>query len=182
MTKFYYVRHGESTANVDGVSAGWSDVALTDNGRQQAALAAEAIKKSGLKFDKIISSPLSRTLDTAKIIAQIIDYPVDNIVVIEDMKEKSAGSMELGPKSVLFSKTEEEFAELGGENAEMFRTRVKRLIPQIRKESEGASNVLIVAHSGVFKMLYVVSRNLEPATKMYDVDRPKFADLVEIQI
>lgn len=34
--KYYFTRHGQSVANVEHISAGWSDVPLTELGRSQA--------------------------------------------------------------------------------------------------------------------------------------------------
>ena len=182
MTKYYFVRHGESTANVDRVSAGWSDVALTENGINQAYKTAKEIKDLGIKFDVIISSPLSRALDTAKIIAKLNNYPEQSIKLLDKLKEKSAGSMELGPISVIFDKTEQEFKEMGGENAEMFRDRVRIVLEEIKKLSKGCNIVLIVAHSGIYKMAEVIDKKLEPATTMYDVEVPKNADFIDFPL
>jgi len=79
MTKYYFVRHGESESNCDGVLAGHLDYPLTDNGIRQAIDAAKSIKESGVKFDSMLSSPLSRAYDTAKIIASFNQYKEEDI-------------------------------------------------------------------------------------------------------
>ena len=182
MTKYYFARHGESTANVDHVAAGWSDVPLTERGRQQAHDTADEIYKTKLKFDKILSSPLSRALDTAKIIAEVIGYPVEKIVVLDDLKEKTVGCLELGPPTEVYNKTEEEMAALGGENAEMFRNRVRRVIKEIRQITESDDNILVVAHAGIYKASVVIADNKEPATEIYNIEPPKNAALLEYPI
>lgn len=64
---FYFARHGECIANVKGVIAGGGDNSpLTELGKTQAKETAQNLK--GVDFDLIISSPMSRTLDTTKII------------------------------------------------------------------------------------------------------------------
>jgi broad specificity phosphatase PhoE len=69
----YFIRHGESEANLRHVFAGQKDnSALTDKGREQARLEGEKIKSLNLSISKIISSPLIRAHDTAKIVAGII--------------------------------------------------------------------------------------------------------------
>jgi probable phosphoglycerate mutase len=63
------VRHGQTTYNVEGRLPGQLDgVALTDEGRCQAWRAAVAL--SALPLSAVISSPLERALETAKIIAR----------------------------------------------------------------------------------------------------------------
>ncbi|GGL24226.1 MSMEG_4193 family putative phosphomutase [Phycicoccus endophyticus] len=60
------LRHGHSTANADGVLAGWTEgVGLTDTGRDQAARAAERL--SALTVVRAVSSPLQRCRETASL-------------------------------------------------------------------------------------------------------------------
>jgi probable phosphomutase (TIGR03848 family) len=58
------LRHGHSTANADGVLAGWTPgVGLTDTGREQAARVAERL--GPLTIARAVSSPLQRCAETA---------------------------------------------------------------------------------------------------------------------
>ena len=66
MATVLLLRHGRTTANADGVLAGWSDVGLDDTGQQQAKTAAERLRDVPLAG--ALSSPLPRcrqTLETA---------------------------------------------------------------------------------------------------------------------
>jgi probable phosphomutase (TIGR03848 family) len=57
------VRHGRSTANADGVLAGWSPgIALDDIGRDQAT--ALAARLAGLQLAAVVTSPLQRCRET----------------------------------------------------------------------------------------------------------------------
>ncbi|WP_225845729.1 histidine phosphatase family protein [Streptomyces sp. HPF1205] len=59
------VRHGRSTANADGVLAGWSPgVALDDTGRAQAT--ALAARLAALPLAAVVSSPLQRCRETVE--------------------------------------------------------------------------------------------------------------------
>lgn len=65
----YFVRHGQTDNNKNRiVNGGNDDLDLNETGREQAKQTAEAIKKSGIQFDRIISSPLARAVNTTKII------------------------------------------------------------------------------------------------------------------
>src|SRR5581483_5723923 len=75
MKKLYFIRHGESVSNVERWHAGRIDTPLTERGRQQAREAGKKAKAQKLHFDLIVSSPLSRALETARIIAKEIGYP-----------------------------------------------------------------------------------------------------------
>ncbi|MEJ8838159.1 2,3-bisphosphoglycerate-dependent phosphoglycerate mutase [Ramlibacter sp. AN1133] len=54
------IRHGESTANLEGRYAGWSDVALTQAGIEQARAAGRKLRQAGLEFDLCYTSVLKR--------------------------------------------------------------------------------------------------------------------------
>lgn len=59
------VRHGRSTANADGVLAGWSQgVALDDSGRDQAT--ALAARLGALPLAAVVTSPLQRCQETVR--------------------------------------------------------------------------------------------------------------------
>jgi 2,3-bisphosphoglycerate-dependent phosphoglycerate mutase len=58
------LRHGESTWNRENRFTGWTDVDLTDKGRQEAAEAGRLIKAEGLTFDVAFTSVLKRAIRT----------------------------------------------------------------------------------------------------------------------
>ena len=65
--KLVFVRHGLSSFNEKGLIQGRTDDSyLTDKGYEQASQSGKAL--SGIKFDKIYSSPLVRAAETAKTI------------------------------------------------------------------------------------------------------------------
>ncbi len=95
MTHLYFIRHGLSQLNVEGKVAGTTETPLTEIGKQQASAAGKNTK--GLGIEHIISSPLSRALDTAKLIAKEIGYPVNKIEINPLFIERSFGVMEAQP-------------------------------------------------------------------------------------
>ncbi len=68
MTTVYFVRHGQSAANLTQTFAGHTDVPLTDLGRQQAEFTANFLANTPLSA--VYSSDLSRAYDTACVVAQ----------------------------------------------------------------------------------------------------------------
>lgn len=92
MKKLYFVRHGLSEMNVSGHWAGTSETPLTTEGRKQAKLAGKKAKK--LNIDYIVSSPLKRAHETAKIIAEEIGYPIDQIYINPLFVERHWGKLE----------------------------------------------------------------------------------------
>jgi len=71
------LRHGESIGNAESRWQGQSEYPLTDKGRKQAHSLAARWKKEKAKFDFVISSPLSRTKETAEIIASALNLKVE---------------------------------------------------------------------------------------------------------
>ena len=71
------MRHGESVGNVESRWQGQADYPLTDTGRAQARELASRWKKESVKFDLVISSPLMRASETARIIADKLGVEVE---------------------------------------------------------------------------------------------------------
>ena len=77
MHKLVLMRHGESQWNLENRFTGWTDVDLTDTGREQARKAGELLKKEGYTFDLAYSSLLKRAIRTLWIALDAMDamYP-----------------------------------------------------------------------------------------------------------
>lgn len=161
MAEIYFVRHGESQANASGVIAGSLDVLLTEKGIRQARDAGEMVVKNGMQIDTIISSPLSRAYETAKIIAETIHYPLDKIIVIDELREKRAGNFEGGTVGALYAATDEEMRQAGAESFADFAERVRRANAMVKMHAKGTT--LIVGHAGIYRMAQTLYRNLPPA-------------------
>jgi 2,3-bisphosphoglycerate-dependent phosphoglycerate mutase len=58
------LRHGESTWNKENRFTGWTDVDLSDTGREEAARAGDLMKDAGHVFDIVYTSVLTRALRT----------------------------------------------------------------------------------------------------------------------
>ncbi|MEM7338014.1 MAG: histidine phosphatase family protein [Actinomycetota bacterium] len=84
-TSVLLVRHGQSTWNEEHRWQGQADPPLSDHGRHQAHLAAQAIGT----VDAIVSSPQIRALETATIIGEQIG--VGPIQIVEELRERNAG-------------------------------------------------------------------------------------------
>jgi len=64
MPTLVLLRHGESVWNKENRFTGWTDVDLSDAGRQEAAKAGRALKAAGLSFDIAYTSLLKRAIRT----------------------------------------------------------------------------------------------------------------------
>jgi 2,3-bisphosphoglycerate-dependent phosphoglycerate mutase len=64
VTKLVLIRHGESTWNKENRFTGWTDVDLSDKGRQEAREAGQVLKAGGYTFDVAYTSVLKRAIRT----------------------------------------------------------------------------------------------------------------------
>ena len=64
MYKIVLMRHGESQWNLENRFTGWTDVDLTELGRDQARRAGELLKEKGFRFDLAYTSVLTRAIRT----------------------------------------------------------------------------------------------------------------------
>jgi probable phosphoglycerate mutase len=137
---FYFMRHGESEANLADTIAGSLDVALTELGHRQASAAAALLKPVGITA--IYSSALKRAHDTAAHVGVALDLPV---ITIAELAERSWGELEGQPRSGRMHGS----TPPGAETPQEYMQRVLQGLAKI--DARGLP--LIVAHSGVFRVL-----------------------------
>lgn len=148
MTFISLVRHGQTDWNLAKRIQGSSDIPLNATGRAQAEATGRAL--SGGRFDAIYASPLSRALDTARIIA---------------------GHVGLGEPGALPAVAERQYGEAEGLTGEQILARwpdgepvpgresreqvVERALPALRAlgEQHPGENVIVVSHGGVISSL-----------------------------
>ncbi|HEV7368228.1 histidine phosphatase family protein [Arenibaculum sp.] len=138
---FHFLRHGETVANRAGTIAGHLDSPLTELGRRQARDAGSALAGAGIR--RIWTSSLSRAHETAAIVAEPLGVEV---TVLAGLRERAWGAWEGQPRAVLVRSATPE----GGEGPDAFRGRVLAALA----ETAGPWPALIVAHSGVYRVLH----------------------------
>jgi 2,3-bisphosphoglycerate-dependent phosphoglycerate mutase len=62
MHKVVLLRHGQSTWNEENRFTGWTDVDLTEKGREEARAAGRLLKDGGFGFDRVFTSLLKRAI------------------------------------------------------------------------------------------------------------------------
>lgn len=147
----YVVRHGQTTWNLEHRCQGISDVPLTEKGIEEAKELQPLVKK--IDVDVVISSPLSRAIDTAKIL-------VDNklpINIDDRIKERDWGMNEGMPIEMLDQYDCWDFilnTEVQGiEKVQDFMKRVADFIEDIKVRYKD-KKVLVVAHSAVIRVIH----------------------------
>ncbi len=151
------VRHGETSANLDGVWHGSTDTPLTERGRLQAERVAEYLATRHPDATTVYSSPLARARDTASLISTRLGIP---LVIDPDLAEYHLGSWEgvsysdLHQKHRFWERIKEDadFAPHGGESP---RVVVQRFTDSLRRISlkHAGERVVVVAHGGALSMV-----------------------------
>lgn len=170
----YFIRHGESEANLKHVFAGQKDDSpLTDKGREQAKAEGLKIKDMGLKIDYIVSSPLIRAYDTAKIVADIIGY-TNEISIDARITEYDMGSLTGTPTFEITSKqmVSAEYAE----NPKEFADRVHSFLNEWSNKEE---TILMVCHAGVGRIIENIKQNGDPEL-FYDLPAYPNAEVIKL--
>ena len=150
-TTFYFVRHGESEGNAARVFTGQTDSPLTARGRQQADVVAQELAK--VKFDRIVSSDLSRTRDTARVIAKPHGIEVEVVPELREIDVGDRTGKTFDETKGLPSWNDDGFvAWPGGETLEEVLSRTLGAIERLTRESPGKT-ILVVGHGGVNRIL-----------------------------
>lgn len=156
MAKIYLVRHGESIANTKGIYQGQTyDTPLSSMGLKQA----KALVKyfSRIEVKKIFSSPLTRTLATAKQVAESKKIPIFKAI---EIIETNHGQWEGLKKKFIEQKWPNLYqtwlnkpAKAKFPNGETFHETNKRVIDWWNSIISSNPDSLIVTHDNVIRII-----------------------------
>jgi len=152
--KILFIRHGESTDDIDDQYGGWADFDLTDKGKQQLAHSSAEIGKLGLDFELIIHSPLKRASQSAKVLADKLNLEMEELVWLKERNKYGLLSGMTKEKGVA------DFPELvqmledgyvyGAEPGNMFDKRVSEAYDILRSYKQP---LIAVTHGGFLNSL-----------------------------
>jgi len=157
MRKIYFLRHGQTNANVEKRYCGQTDVALNHKGLADAGSIAKMLKN--ISIDTIVSSDLKRTIQTADLINEYHNLKIElapefreiNFGKFENLTFKEIG--ELYPKEkekMIKEKINYNFIE-GESLTKLYNRVIKAFYKLIKDKPE--DNILIVSHGGVIGMI-----------------------------
>lgn len=92
--KLVLVRHGQSTWNLENRFTGWTDVPLTDTGRNEARDGANMLLKNDLRFDVVHTSMLKRAIHTLNIILDQTDQNYLPVLKHWRLNERHYGALQ----------------------------------------------------------------------------------------
>ncbi|HVX90218.1 MAG TPA: class I tRNA ligase family protein [Candidatus Paceibacterota bacterium] len=152
---YFVMRHGEAENNAQNIldctnEKHWP---LTDAGRTQAEKAAADLARAGIT--KIYASPLERTRETARIVAQRLGIPEEAIVFDDRIREFNFGEMNGGPLERFTAYRREHAYDQpfpSGESDQQVKRRVGDFIYELEREL-AHENVLVVTHGAVVEAM-----------------------------
>jgi broad specificity phosphatase PhoE len=181
MLRLLVVRHGQTDFNTERRYQGAIDVALNATGVRQAEALVQRLPMD--EIDVIVSSPLERALQTARIIAQTLPRDVQ---VMEHFRERSVGVYEgLTPEEVKAKYPglwEQRLTRQmnqtppGGETIMEVGCRVLEGLAQL-KQQHSNKTVLLVAHAFVARVIYgIINRVSDEQFYSYRLENGEIAE------
>lgn len=167
ITKIYFVRHGETNGNKNGLILGTWDLNLNRTGIRQAKKSAQILAKicKKEKISYILCSPLKRTRQTARIISKTTN--IKKIIIDKNLVERSEGTWQkktywevrdIDP--VNFKKWVRDPYKTKppkGESVIDLINRMKKFYKKVLSQYKG-KNIIVVTHSGPIRafLLYIL--------------------------
>lgn len=143
---FWFLRHGETDWNAQGLSQGRTDIPLNQVGRAQAERAARTL--APLPIATIVASPLLRARRTAEIAAATLGLPV---TLDEDLAEVNFGTQEGLPMGDWYD--DWIAGDYTPDGAESFAALCERTVRGVNRAIALPGPVLVVAHGALFRAL-----------------------------
>jgi broad specificity phosphatase PhoE len=166
--KLLLIRHGQSVANTEGRLQGQLDSPLTELGRNQARALARRLAREEWSISVVYASDLSRTAETAEILAGDMGAPV---VLDERLREHDIGPL----TGIVWREIESLYPDIwhslhydaewtdipGTEGYEALRSRLAAMLADIQARHGEDETVMVVSHGGSLSMFLVEILNME---------------------
>ena len=185
-TRIFLVRHGSTTLTAEDRFAGATDVPLSMDGRVQAASLARRLREQPIAA--VYASPLSRTMETARILAQ--PHNVD-VQPCDGLREISHGRWEQLTRHEVEKQFPEEaaaweedpftFAPEGGESGLQVTARSLPALLEIVRTHPGA-DVIVVSHKATIRLLLSSLLGFDPRRYRDNLDQsPAALNIVDFK-
>lgn len=182
---YFLTRHGESELNTQNILNGELGVTngLTPKGHAQVEEAIAFLKDKGI--ERIYHSPLERTTETARMIADTLGLPADEVIADDRLREMRFGEFE--------GKTVNEYHEYfgegynrlvkapsGGETWTDVKKRMGEFLYEIERTVSG-KRILIVSHNGALQMIQAAAYGTDHETLGTIIENDTF-DMVNAEV
>ena len=185
-TRVFMVRHGATVLSAEDRFAGATDVALSDEGREQTRRLAEQVEPG--KNCRGLCVPLGRTLETAQILAKPHKLEVQTR---DGLREISHGRWEQMTRREVEKRFPEEaaewekdpytFAPMGGESGLAVTARALPVLIEVVREHPG-QNILVVSHKATIRLLLSSLLGFDPRRYRDNLDqKPAALNIVDFR-
>jgi probable phosphoglycerate mutase len=153
--RLYLVRHGQTSWNNIGRAQGHTDISLDSEGVEQAAKLASAFE--GVIVDRVVSSDLARSVETATPVAKAVGVPLR---LMPELRERGFGQWEGMMFPEVTTRIQERANALGISNQEVrppngesFLDVWNRLDSVYEMLKESDETTIVVSHGGALSLL-----------------------------
>ena len=152
----YFIRHGETDWNRQGLIQGWTDTPLNDLGHTQAAAVGAALRgRAEISGCQFFVSPLLRARQSMAHVAAALDIPLQRIGIVPDVKELGFGvwegrpfwELKASPVYPADAATRYTWRPEGGESYEDGHQRMRRWLDTL------SGPTVVVAHGAIGRCL-----------------------------
>jgi len=185
-TRVFLVRHGATVLTAEDRFAGATNVQLSDEGREQVRRLAMRLGEESLAA--VYASPLDRTMETARILAEPHNLPVDPR---DGLREISHGRWEQMTRVEVEQQYPEEaaawdkdpftFAPVGGESGLAVTARALPVLIDLVRAHPG-QKILVVSHKATIRLLLSSLLGFDPRRYRDNLDQnPAALNIVDFK-
>ena len=158
--EIWFLRHGETEWNrAKRIQGSTSYTDLTEFGIKLAEYTRDGMIASGVRFDRIFTSPYRRAAHTAEIIASAFNIKVEHEDLLKELSFGEYEGTEYGKGKflddnieALFEHPQDYRARGSGETLESLRLRAHKFITKaLNLEAQGAERILAVSHGAFMR-------------------------------
>src|SRR5437762_4370165 len=186
VTRVFMVRHGATVLSAEDRFAGATDVALSDEGREQTRRLAQRLSHE--KITAVYASPLGRTVETAQILASPHKLEVQ---IRDGFREINHGRWEQMTRREVEARFPEEaaawekdpytFAPVGGESGLAVTARALPVLIDLVRTHPG-ENFLLVSHKATIRLLLSSLLGFDPRRYRDNLDqKPAALNIVDFR-
>src|SRR4029453_12437961 len=184
--RIFLVRHGATVLTAEDRFAGATDVALSDEGREQVRRLAARLSDHGITA--VYASPLGRTVETASILAEPHGLKIETR---DGLREISHGrweqmtrrevEQEFPEEAAAWEKDPYTFAPVGGESGLTVTARALPVLMDIVR-AHSCGNVLVVSHKATIRLLLSSLLGFDPRRYRDSLDQnPAALNIVDFK-
>jgi probable phosphoglycerate mutase len=185
-TRIFLIRHGATVLSAEDRFAGATDVALSDEGRQQVRRLAARLHSQSITA--VYASPMGRTIETAQILAEPHGLEV---LPRDGLREISHGHWEQMTREEVEAKFPEEaaewgkdpytFAPAGGESGLAVTARALPALIELVRAHPGES-ILVISHKATIRLLLSSLLGFDPRRYRDNLDQsPAALNIVDFK-